>query len=671
MKRRPTTIEASLSGGVLVAAFALALPAPPGTALAASHRDDPEPPRLAVPRDTCLFAGREDTSLPPADAGFQLLVAGPGTVGLSISNFGTVGNDHDTRAASFEYPNGSEIEHLIRGGLWIAAVSADGETLVTTGSRDQNISSPGEGTTEFVPLASFTSRSTLQNRPDFHPDAISEEDLICAFRDYPPPEVANLEDPCPLGVEVRLTSIGWSFKPVDDFVILNYTVKNVSTVALTNLYFGMFAEFASNFKGRYEEWPPTPLSPLFDNKVISWDDTLRLFTEHHCSFDRGDAPTFGGMMILGSRPDSVIGKTVSFNWFDFFPGDQTRNDDDERYLIMANGHSDSTDNVGTTCETDSLGRINDPVEVISFGPYPILLPGDTLDVAFAFVGGDTYEDLVLNASWAQRAFDSNYVIPQPPPSPRVHLDPGPNQVTVFWDAQPETIPDPASGLLDFEGYRVYLSADNAAFSLVRDLDVADSIGFNTGFADVRHDTTIGGIDYDYRLTIPSVRNGFRYWVSVTSYDIGDPGQGLPPLESGIPQNKTLIVPGSDAVPAGARSRKVTVYPNPYRGQAAWDGVLPRERLLWFNHLPERCVIRIFTLSGDLVDEIPFDGSTYHAGGVFLLDRPDENAPVLSGGQAAWDLITREDQPVASGLYFFAVEDLATGDVETGKFVILK
>jgi hypothetical protein len=251
------------------------------------------------------------------------------------------------------------------------------------------------------------------------------------------------------------------------------------------------------------------------------------------------------------------------------------------------------------------------------------------------------------------------------------VDPGPNEVTVFWTAEPETTPDPASGELDFEGYRVQLSTDNATFSVVRDVDKVDSIGFNTGFAEVAFDTTIAGVDYDYRLTIPALRNGFRYWVAATSYDLGDPATGLPVLESGIPQNKTLLVPGSDPVPTGGRTSKVTVYPNPYRGQAAWDGDLPREKLIWFNHLPERCLIRIFTLSGDLVEEIPFDGSSYHADGVFLLDRTDEDPPVLSGGQAAWDLISKEDQPVASGLYFFAVEDLATGDVETGKFVILK
>lgn len=614
----------------------------------------------------CEFDNRVDEGLDSTRAPFSALVMGPGNVAITISNFGAVGNDHDSRAPSFEYPNGSEIEHLIRGGIWIGAVTADGETLVSTASLDQNIANSSDRTTEFVPLQPLTQRSSLINSEFFDPDAISEQDVLTAYRDYPAPDNANTEDPCPIGIEVQQIALGWSFRPVDDFVILNYTLKNVSTVALTNIYLGMFGEFATNFKGQYAEWPPPSVSVLFDNKEIAWDDSLRLFSEHHCSFDRGRAPTYGAMKLLGSRPDSIAGKTVSFNWFEFFPGDETRDQDVERYQLLSNGEVDRTDNVVTTCDG---GATNDPVDLMSVGPYSILLPGDTLSFAVAFLGGDDPRDLELNASWAQRAFDANYVIPQPPPSPAAFVDPSPNGLTVYWDDSPEPVPDPASGELDFQGYRVYVSSNNVEFDNVRDVDIIDSVGFNTGFSEVAHDTTIGGKEYEYRLTIPGLRDGFRYWVAVTSYDLGNAAQGLPSLESGIPQNRALFVPGADAASKSA-AREVTVYPNPYRGQAAWDGSLAREKLLWFRHLPERCVVRIFTLAGDLVDEISFDAATYGAEGNFLLN-PGGDPPVLSGGQAAWDLLTKDDQPVASGLYFYAVEDLANGEFSTGKFLILK
>lgn len=651
---------------VAAAALVSASPQRAAHGESAARPPDPVPGALQQQRQ-CEYDNRRDETLDSTRASFSVRVVGPGNVGMSITNFGSVGNDHDTRAASFEFPNGSEIEHLIRGGIWIGAVTADGETLVSTASLDQNISNSSDRTTEFLPRLPLTTRSSLINSPFFDPTAISEEDVLTAYRDFPGPDNANSEDPCPLGIDVSQITLGWSFKPVDDFLIFNYTIKNVSTVALTNVYLGMFGEFATNFKGQYAEWPPPSVSVLFDNKVIAWDDTLRLFSERHCSFDRGRAPTYGAMKFLGSRPDSLAGKTVSFNWFEFFPADESRDEDTERYRLMANGENDPTESIITTCDG---GATNDPVEVISAGPYSILLPGDTLSFAIAFLGGEDVADLELNASWAQRAFDANYVIPQPPPSPLIHVDASPNGATIYWDRAPESVPDPASGELDFQGYRIYVSSDNVDFDVVRDVDIVDSVGFNTGFSEVAHDTTIAGRRFDYRLAIPGLRDGFRHWVSVTSYDLGNPGQGLPSLESGVPQNKTLLIPGAEATARGA-GREIVVYPNPYRGQASWDGTLPREKLIWFRHLPARCVIRIFTMSGDLVDEIPFDGESYAAEGTFLLNRPDEDPPVLSGGQAAWDLLTKEDQPVASGLYFFAVEDLATGDFSTGKFLVLK
>lgn len=632
----------------------------------AARPPDPIPGSLLQQRQ-CEYDNRRDENLDSTRTSFSVRVVGPGNVGMSVTNFGSVGNDHDSRAASFEFPNGSEIEHMIRGGIWIGAVTADGETLVSTASLDQNISNSSDRSTEYSPRLPLTTRSSLINSSFYDPTSISEEDVLTAYRDFPGPDNANAEDPCPLGIDVSQITLGWSFKPVDDFLIFNYTIKNVSTVALTNVYLGMFGEFATNFKGQYAEWPPPSVSVLFRNKVIAWDDSLRLFSERHCSFDRGRAPNYGAMKFLGSRPDSLAGKTVAFNWFEFFPADQSRDEDAERYRLMANGENDPTEFIVTTCDG---GVANDPVEVMSAGPYSILLPGDTLSFAVAFLGGDDVVDLELNASWAQRAFDANYVIPQPPPSPLLRVDPSPNGVTVYWDRSPESVADPASGELDFQGYRVYVSSDNVGFDMVRDVDIVDSVGFNTGFSAVAHDTVIAGEQYDYRLTIPGLRDGFRHWVSVTSFDLGNAGQGLPSLESGVPQNKTLFIPGAEAARA-SDGREVVVFPNPYRGQASWDGALPREKLVWFRHLPERCVIRIFTMSGDLVDEISFNGETYAADGTFLLNRPDEDSPVLSGGQAAWDLLTKEDQPVASGLYFFAVEDLATGDFSTGKFLVLK
>ena len=119
-----------------------------------------------------------------------------------------------------------------------------------------------------------------------------------------------------------------------------------------------------------------------------------------------------------------------------------------------------------------------------------------------------------------------------------------------------------------------------------------------------------------------------------------------------------------------------VYPNPYRVEARWDqGTQVRDHYLWFANLPERCALRIYTLAGDLVFDTEFDGRTYRGEGTRGLYDPtrelDVSAPTLSGGSFAWNLITREGQAAATGLYLFSVENRASGERTVGKFLIVK
>jgi hypothetical protein len=149
---------------------------------------------------------------------------------------------------------------------------------------------------------------------------------------------------------------------------------------------------------------------------------------------------------------------------------------------------------------------------------------------------------------------------------------------------------------------------------------------------------------------------------------------IEPLESGIAQNKALAIPSP--APGERPSRGVTVFPNPYRTEARWDqGQLVRDHYLWFANLPRRCTLKIFTLSGDLVYETEFDGSTYAGEGARGIYDPtrelDVSAPTLSGGMFGWNMITKEGQAAATGLYMYAVKDSETGERQVGKFLIVK
>jgi hypothetical protein len=282
----------------------------------------------------------------------------------------------------------------------------------------------------------------------------------------------------------------------------------------------------------------------------------------------------------------------------------------------------------------------------------------------------------------QKAYDDRYALPSPPSSPIVRLYPRHNEVVVRWSDHPESELDPASKLPDFQGYRVYLSDSPVATSyrMVRQLDRQDGVGFDTGFDAVRlpEPYVDGGDTLQYELRLGGIPDGFKRYLAVTSYDFQ---QGQPPtLESGLQQNSTYFVAGPDA--EQARSRRVSVFPNPYRGESAFDGrdaqgaLNPRRRVLWFVNLPRRATIKIYTLAGDVVRTYAYDAATYRgteAAGISPdpADLSQGRYLVTGGSMAAFDLLSENRQEIATGLYLFSVQDEATGETQQGKFLVLK
>lgn len=102
---------------------------------------------------------------------------------------------------------------------------------------------------------------------------------------------------------------------------------------------------------------------------------------------------------------------------------------------------------------------------------------------------------------------------------------------------------------------------------------------------------------------------------------------------------------------------IQVVPNPYVATnhmepAVANQFLNQRRRILFTHLPARCDIKIFTVSGFLVDEIDVENA-------------DDN------GTAHWDVLTREGLEVAAGVYVYYVKAKETGDEKLGKFSIIK
>lgn len=295
---------------------------------------------------------------------------------------------------------------------------------------------------------------------------------------------------------------------------------------------------------------------------------------------------------------------------------------------------------------------------------------------------DIFEDTYQN--FQRGISDSNgvinrYILPSPPPSPNLKVIPGDKKVSLYWDNLPENYEDPITREKDFEGYRIYSSPKTISnlneATLLAQFDIIDSVGlgYETGFDAVRYDTTINNKPYHYRFVNDNLLNGWPdfYYFSVTSYDKGNPTNNLPSMESSIYENQTYAIPGK-RVSTTEKDRKIYVYPNPYKAGALWDGFGSRERLIWFANLPSKATIRIYTLAGDLIDEIFHDALTYNGNDITLLSQKSSSKLTeFSGGEHAWDLISKNDQAIATGLYLYTVKDENNGKIYSGKFLVIK
>jgi len=95
--------------------------------------------------------------------------------------------------------------------------------------------------------------------------------------------------------------------------------------------------------------------------------------------------------------------------------------------------------------------------------------------------------------------------------------------------------------------------------------------------------------------------------------------------------------------------QVIVVPNPYIVTADWETDI-NHKSLHFTHLPNECVIKIFTLTGELVYTILHDN--------------------IFSGQEEWNLRSMNRQEVAPGLYVYVVET-PNHEKQVGKFAVIR
>ena len=450
--------------------------------------------------------------------------------------------------------------------------------------------------------------------------------------------------------------------------------------------------------------------------------------QYDANGDDGWTESYLGLSALGSNVPYNYLNTNYFQWVwtnsnnSDYPAYSMPLTDEERYDKMSSSVPKGS---GPDYTSEGYpGSENSWLFLVSAGPIGshhnadttswTLGPGESCHIAFTVVcalwtpgiGGNSHaqrENLHVNYDWAQKAYDGEdknrnnqldegedgnsngvidrYILPAPPPSPNMEVVVESRKVTIYWQDDAESFLDPISQEADFEGYRIYGARKTAneelgEFSLLLEIDLKNDIGYNTGFSTIRIINEFGEPDsilindtyYNYKFENANIKDGWLNYYAVTAYDQGDPDANLESLESSIYSNRVYVFPGKAAAKENNWVGEPTVYPNPFKGQALWDGYGSRSKMLWFRNLPNEAEIRIFSLAGDLVDIIQHDES-YIGADIENIDA--QKNPLMAGGEHAWDLITMHDQATASGLYLFTVEDKNSGQIKEGKFLIIK
>jgi hypothetical protein len=273
--------------------------------------------------------------------------------------------------------------------------------------------------------------------------------------------------------------------------------------------------------------------------------------------------------------------------------------------------------------------------------------------------------LFHNLSLAQEIYDMDYDVPDPPPDVLIEnvIPNAKAQLQVFWsnEALDAEDPDYSGGeAKDVAGFRVYKmlvggAAEKADPNEPRNDDKLTANWHNGPYKFMdeikkgQSRSDLGLIVYEadksrYIFADPETKPGaFSYFYSVRSFDTGHSdwngtGQAIPSLESGLSAPEQKMMLGKEAYSLASpesdnMEQTIRVVPNPYKTDGLHEYSL--SNAIKFFNIPQKCSIKIFSVSGELVAE----------------ERHNEASPIGEWGQQT----VKFAGDVAPGIYFWVVE----------------
>jgi hypothetical protein len=449
-----------------------------------------------------------------------------------------------------------------------------------------------------------------------------------------------------LGMTVTYEWHSWGVREYDNWAFIHVTIDfekrirdfwwgwmsdcDMGDVGLSDYWFDDYAGWNEDLEFCYmRDWDydPVPFQPAAPSTEDSLFLTPNVFGQVLLA-----APPPGG--DINADPDPAQ-RWVTKNYWDWNNDYSTRQDAYDRLTGDWTNQFDSP--------TDFDYRILSAV-----GPYDVE-PGDKAEFWMAYVIGEGYDEdsratfhlgtLVDHVEDAHAFYNGGMVIPESAYPPRTpDLDPDldadvmGDKLTVHWDPYTD-IPPPG---MEVDEFRVYKSTISKLGPWVLDQTLGSNVTSTT-------------VDL-----IP----GFYTYVWVEAYsdstELGSNPYAMTSrlyeadIDGIIQADEGTIVGVIGNTVARENLDEVTVAPNPYVGTNEAE-LTEYETILGFHNLPKICTIYVYTLLGNLVDIIHHDSES---------------------GSEFWDMTTRTNEAIASGLYVYRVvaED---GQEKLGKFAVIK
>ncbi|RKY25193.1 MAG: hypothetical protein DRP79_06890, partial [Planctomycetota bacterium] len=464
----------------------------------------------------------------------------------------------------------------------------------------------------------------------------------------------------PLKLGIQYIYHSWAFKrdAAKDFVFLERKVINRSAYIVDEsppIQTGPFTWKNCFFAQRID---PDVGQNCYDDRSGFMKSKNLGFTFDRDFTDAGKPIGFMGVRLL--KTPVVNGQELGLtNWTsiqnpssNYIVPDPT--EDNTEYRIISAAPGQVLDPVyDPTKEFQFSGVTGDTRQIIASGPFD-MQPDEEQSMTMAFLFAyakdadpayETDEDIIaqlgplVKVADAVKLFYELGEMAKGAPAPGITLIPGDNQVTIQWDAVDFSNPN-----IEIAEYKLYRSFNAAGQDPQGNPDYQ-----LLGTFEQQANKTYSYVDDDQALV-----NGWKVYYAITVVDQLS-GELAEILGAGKQESEPTfslansVTPRTDALALNQRDvLKIRVVPNPFYAHASWD-ISPTEKHVQFINLPGTCTIRIFTISGNLVNVLQHTNGT---------------------GTENYNLRNRFGEPLASGIYYYVVTD-RSGDKETGRFVVVQ